>query len=82
MKELLLQILSSRKGTPSSTRTVYLLSTIIVFLTLLVVDFYILIAAFNKIAINWEELGIFVLCISTILIFTGVVKYKQKKYED
>jgi len=82
MKKILLSILSSNKGTISSTRFVLILSTIIVIINTIIVDVHILYMSLNGHNINWEGISMFLLSVISILIITGVVKYKQKKYED
>ena len=81
MKEILLSILSSNKGTISSTRFVLILSIIIVIINTIIVDVHILYMSLNGYNINWEGVSMFLLSVISILIITGVVKYKQKKYE-
>jgi len=81
MKALLKELLSSQKGTYSSTRAVFITITIVVVITLLTLNTYIIINATNGNPIDWEGMSLFALTAVSFLVTTGVVKYKQKNYE-
>lgn len=81
MKNLIKELLSSQKGTYSSTRAVLIAITIMVIVTLLVLDTYIIVSATKGSTVDWEGISLFALTNVSFLIITGVVKYKQKKYE-